>query len=395
MFGFLKSKGYWLALIVVTIVLGLFATIQFGVRNNVALHQVPIAIVNQDKGAVSTNLISKMTQNHNDKIKWVTVKRASELAPGYAQRKYYGALIIKKDFSKNIGTHSVYLKELGMQAKAGGTPTSALKSGRIELEISQGANASLASALTAALPQLTSRLNQKLSGQTLMVVKQTKATLSQSTWEQLNNPIRTSTKTVNTIPTKSVSGMLPFMLTVLCWLGSMILSLLLWREFRREAKPKLKTLTNQLLSGVLGTGILSGVLIGFINVLGTSIPASGQLFWVLWANMLVYYLLITVILDWFGYYGYPLVILVWLLAAAALGYAPQMLPDFAEKYIYSWVPMRYGLGTLTDNLYFNGQITNSLNWVVIAWMGVASIALIYLVVFKGRLHRQKAAMVTE
>lgn len=388
MFEFLKSKGYWGAVALVAVILGLFATVQFGIRNNITLHRVPVAIVNQDGGRTSQQLVNRMTQTSNRQIKWVAVKQSSDLASGYAHRRYYGALIIQPHFSRNLGTQQAYLQRAIGQKRLGKALPAAdsVQTGAMTLQISQGANASLASVLTAALPKMTTKLNQQLSQATTKAATQAGLTLPQTVWQKLSQPITVRTQTKNTIPAKSLSGMLPFMLTVFCWLGSMILSLLLWRRYHQSATRGVKAVTNQLLGGLVGTGLLSGVLLVFTQSFNVTIPDNGQLFWLLWANMGVYYLLQTAIVDWFGMYGYPVIILMWLMAAGALGYAPQMLPVFAKTYIYSWVPMRFGLGTLTDALYFHGQTVASMNWTVMGWLGALALVIIYLVCLKARRH---------
>lgn len=102
-------------------------------------------------------------------------------------------------------------------------------------------------------------------------------------------------------------------------------------------------------------------------------------------NVFVFFLLQTCILDWSGFKGWPLIIVLWLCAAAVLAYAPEIMPAFYRNWIYSWIPMRFSADMITNALYFtNGSSTTMSSAWVIGIIGVVALILIYLLPLKDR-----------
>lgn len=113
MLNVFKRKNIWLGMLAAIIIIGLFAFAQVGARSTVKLHHLPLALVVNDQGKDTKNVV-KTLQNESHKknaeIKWVKVKRTSSLTKGFAERKYYGAVVINSGFTQAINQQTRYLK---------------------------------------------------------------------------------------------------------------------------------------------------------------------------------------------------------------------------------------------------------------------------------------------
>ena len=100
-----KSKLLWFAPIVAILLLVIFS-LAFYPAFNPKPKQIPIAVVNNDKGIdIQSNKVNigktiedKLMDSDSDTIKWI---KESDIKKGLNDNKYYGAAIFNKDFSKN------------------------------------------------------------------------------------------------------------------------------------------------------------------------------------------------------------------------------------------------------------------------------------------------------
>ena len=103
-----KSKLLWFASIVAILLLVIFS-LAFYPAFNPKPKQIPIAVVNNDKGIdIQSNKVNigktiedKLMDSDSDTIKWIKVDKESDIKKGLNDNKYYGAAIFNKDFSKN------------------------------------------------------------------------------------------------------------------------------------------------------------------------------------------------------------------------------------------------------------------------------------------------------
>ncbi|MGX0020268.1 YhgE/Pip-like protein [Staphylococcus hominis] len=71
--------------------------------------QIPIAVVNNDKGLdiqgnkvnISKTIEDKLIDSGSDSVKWIKVDKESDIKKGINDHEYYGAAIFNKNFSKN------------------------------------------------------------------------------------------------------------------------------------------------------------------------------------------------------------------------------------------------------------------------------------------------------
>lgn len=103
-----KSKLLWFAPIAAILLLVIFS-LAFYPAFNPKPKQIPIAVVNNDKGIdiqgnkvnIGKTIEDKLMDSDSDTVKWIKVKKESDIKKGLNDNKYYGAAIFNKNFSKN------------------------------------------------------------------------------------------------------------------------------------------------------------------------------------------------------------------------------------------------------------------------------------------------------
>ncbi|WP_158231961.1 ABC transporter permease [Pediococcus damnosus] len=400
MFDVIRSKRYWLALLLVGAIIGIVSFAFIGIRNSVKVKQIPVALVNEDKGVLSNKIESKLRKKFNgkdSKIKWVSPQK-----DGFNDQKYYGAFIIRSGFSKELQQQNESLKaqiisqKLTTLQKKEKLPDSAksqllqakfvtqkpVHPAQIKISINQGMNAQISQLLSQALPQIANALSSRISAQQQSVLSKNKINLSAKSWDLVSTPISVSTHESNKIEKNTVNGTAPMLLVALAWFSALIPSLILWREHTKRSASKFlnaTTITSQLITGLVASILSATVAFLFVNVFfNLTIPNPINFIGLMSISIFVFYLIITCVLDWLGFTFYPLVLIVWLLAISVISYAPETLDPLYRKGIYSWVPMRFSMQTLTNTLYFhNGSSTTMSSLLVLLIIGFVAAILMY------------------
>lgn len=257
------------------------------------------------------------------------------------------------------------------------------ESGKVTVIINQGMNAQAAQVLTIALPKLMTGLNQGIAKKMQTVIQKNGISLNSSEWQAISNHIQSQMKIKNKIPKKSVSGTAPMIIVVLAWISSLIGSMLLWREHKKHSENNrfsLALINSQIITGAVMTFIASLSIYFFSSVIfGLPITNVSTFLTILGFNIFIFYLLQTCVLDWLGFAGWPLIIIIWLLSAGTISYAPEMLSPLFRQGIYSWTPMRFSMDMFTNNLYIHGtSVTTQTDFVVLSLIGLVALGLIYL-----------------
>ncbi|GAB6093727.1 YhgE/Pip domain-containing protein [Furfurilactobacillus curtus] len=399
MFDVIRSKRYWLALLLVGAIIGIVSFALIGIRNSVKVKQIPVALVNEDKGILSNKIESKLRKKFNgkdSKIKWVSPQK-----DGFNDQKYYGAFIIRSGFSKELQQQNESLKaqiisqKLTTLQKKEELPDSAksqllqakfvtqkpVHPAQIKISINQGMNAQVSQLLSQALPQIANTLSSRISAQQQSVLSKNKINLSAKSWDLVSTPISVSTHESNKIEKNTIGGAAPMLLVALAWFSALIPSLILWREHTKRSASKFlnaTTITSQLITGLVASILSATIGFLFANVFNLTIPNPINFIGLMFISIFVFYLIITCALDWFGFFVYPLVLVVWFLAIAVISYAPEALDPLYRKGIYSWVPMRFSMQTLTNTLYFhNGSSTTMSSLLVLLIIGFVAAILMY------------------
>lgn len=407
MWKVISSKMFWLYAVAVFAVLAIFSFAQIGARNSVELKQLPIAVVNASGNQQSKKIISQLEDKFSDsdaQLKLIEVKKESSLKQGFNDKKYYGVFVIDKDFDKSLTSQQDYLKGLVIQAKTKDVPEQALAANaqlktqveaaktmtqtlptqaKIRVITNQGMSAQASSAVTTALPKIANALSQGMSQKMQGVLKENNVTLSSNQWQIINEPVKVTTQVKNKIPNKSVSGMAPMLLVMLSWMSALIGSILLWHEHKKRAENglfTLSTINSQMITGIV-LAIVASLSIYFFahTVFGVPVPDAGNFILILMFNVFVFYLIQTCILDWTGFIGWPLVVLIMLFSMGVISYPKEMLSPLYLNGIYSWTPLRFTMDMNTNGLYINGtSSTMTTDLTVLGCVGLGALVLIYL-----------------
>lgn len=410
MLNVFKRKNIWLGMLAAIIIIGLFAFAQVGARSTVKLHHLPLALVVNDQGKDTKNVV-KTLQNESHKknaeIKWVKVKRTSSLTKGFAERKYYGAVVINSGFTQAINQQTRYLKGKVIAKKldllAAKTPaltetqpfqqqkviasslTSKLpEQARISLYVSQGSNVTAANILMTALPEMTNRLNQKITNQYNRIATKSGLTLTSQEWSSLQTPINATMTKRNSVSTKEISGMAPFLITIFCWLGSLIFSLLNWRDHsknemnRSDGRLSITSVTSQLISGIAIATVIAVSIYFFIKIC-YSVPVHDPQNFLLLMGFIafVFYALQSAVLDLLGLKGWPLLLVIWIGSMGVITFIPQMLSPFYHNYVYDITPIRFANDLITNQMYIRDASITGTSMMALLYLGLASIAVMY------------------
>jgi len=410
MLNVFKRKNIWLGMLAAIIIIGLFAFAQVGARSTVKLHHLPLALVVNDQGKDTKNVVKTLqNESHrkNAEIKWVKVKRTSSLTKGFAERKYYGAVVINSGFTQAINQQTRYLKGKVITKKldvlAAKTPaltetqpfqqqkvvasslTSKLpEQAKISLYVSQGSNVTAANVLMTALPEMTNRLNQKITNQYNRIATKSGLTLTSREWSSLQTPISATMTKRNSVSTKEISGMAPFLITIFCWLGSLIFSLLNWRDHsknemnRSDGRLSITSVTSQLISGIAIATVIAVSIYFFIKVC-YSVPVHDPQNFLLLMGFIafVFYALQSAVLDLLGLKGWPLLLVIWIGSMGVITFIPQMLSPFYHNYVYDITPIRFANDLITNQMYIRDASITGSSMMALLYLGLASVAVMY------------------
>ncbi|WP_040468224.1 YhgE/Pip domain-containing protein [Limosilactobacillus gastricus] len=233
MFEIFKNKMYWLYLLLVAVVIAVFSFAMIGSRSTVKVQQIPVAVVDLDHSTTSQQIVKRLKNQFKDDdatLKLTTVNSQKQLTKDFNHKKYYGAIVIKKDFAKNLASQTQYLQSMVIAAKTSTTNANAAnlpQQAGIDFQVNAGANATVSSALTTAFTKMGQALSTRISQQELSVLTQNNVSVATSQLSFLTSPIKTTVKTVHPIKDKTISGMLPLLITAISWMAGLITSILL------------------------------------------------------------------------------------------------------------------------------------------------------------------------
>ncbi len=192
----------------------------------------------------------------------------------------------------------------------------------------------------------------------------------------LTEPLALQTENVNPVG-EQVRGQLPLLFTVLLWLGSLIGSLLVWLMLHRKG---------QLATRFVGTQLLAGVLLAVIQTFSTLAVAGwmmgmemsnyGYLIMFLSLTAIVFFLIQSSVLNWLGFKGWPILIMIWLFGLPVVSLPPEFLSAFYKFAIYSWIPYRFSVEGLSSILFFDAGGNLSSMLAILAVIGSVFLLLV-------------------
>ncbi|MCJ0915866.1 ABC transporter permease [Mammaliicoccus sciuri] len=411
-----KKKLFWMTPILVIVILLLLA-IAFIPAYNPEPKSVPIAIVNQDKGTtmqdkdvnIGKTFADKIKDNKDlsDKVEWVDVDSKKDLKQGFKDNKYYGALILDENLSKDSMSkvqktvQEAKIKEMQSQMKekieSGQIPPEQakkmqeqnkvepvkVKQGQVEIIVNEGASMQGAQLANTMLTTIGDQLNTQISKQGIQTLDKMDVDVSASDIQGITNPIKVDKTNMNAVKSHQANGNLPLLMFTPVWLASLVGSVVLFFSFRTSNNITIKDRIIVSL-GQLGGAIVTALIGGFgyiyfmTHVLNVTIHEPIKIGLYISIAILAFISLILGFMTWLGVKAIPLFMVLLFFSLQLIMLPTQMLPQFYQDYMIGWNPFRHYAETLRGLLYLHHDIElNSTMWMFIGFIifgGVSSIS---------------------
>lgn len=333
MSGFLRSRRAVGVLVGVVVIHILLAFASFGATTRADLTDLPVGVHNADGGELGDELLAADV----DVLDLQAVDSRAALNDGFDDNELYGALVVPEGTTEALGA----LAE-------GGAPA------EVEVIVNEGANAQAAQAAEGALTAMVDGVGAEVRAETLEAAGAAGAELPPELAGALAAPITIATTTVNETG-DAAQAQAPMILTVLLWIGALIATLVSWLALHRAGQTPLGFVGAQAVVAAALAVVQPLSAVATANwVAGLDISLSWELFGVLALGSAAFYLLQSAVLNWIGFGGWPLLVLIWLFSPAVLNLAPEALPRFYEVGIHSWLPVRFPHEAITGVLFFDG-----------------------------------------
>ncbi|MFE8696099.1 YhgE/Pip domain-containing protein [Cytobacillus sp. FJAT-53684] len=385
-----KNKLVWaspiIALAVILIFsLTLFPSVQPQPKN------LPIAIVNEDEGVQIPNqakmnmgeaiveMIQKSSPSIRDEdsaVKWVEVKSEEEVQKGLDNQKYYGALVIPKDFSA---------KQASLQTPVPSTP-------EVQLFINQGMNMAASTMAGQVLNGVVDNMNNTVRQQLLDGFEKQGATLTPKQAASLAVPIGKKVTNVNEVGTNTANGNAPMTLFQPLWMASLVTAAILFLTVNKMTiatrKERLGIKIGQIL---MGTFVAVVIGFGFTwiaeAIVGLNIPDFMDTAMLLAISSFSFILMILAVFSLIGFSGMPIFVLLLFFGVPLLALAPEMMSPFYRDWVYSWLPMRFMIEGLRKLFFFNTELSWNMVSVQV-WIGITSMIVIMGTVLKKNKEKE-------
>ncbi|WP_239703166.1 MULTISPECIES: ABC transporter permease [unclassified Mammaliicoccus] len=411
-----KKKLFWMTPILVIVILLLLA-IAFIPAYNPEPKSVPIAIVNQDKGTtmqdkdvnIGKTFADKIKDNKDlsDKVEWIDVDNKKDLKQGFKDNKYYGALILDENLSKDSiskvqkTVQDAKIKEMQSQMKekieSGQIPPEQakkmqeqnkvepvkVKQGQVEIIVNEGSSMQGAQLANTMLTTIGDQLNTQISKQAIQTLDKMDVDVSASDIQSITNPIKVDKTNMNAVKSHQANGNLPLLMFTPVWLASLVGSVVLFFSFRTSNNITIKDRIIASL-GQLGSAIVTALIGGFgyiyfmTQVLDVTINEPTKIGLYISIAILAFISLILGFMTWLGVKAIPLFMVLLFFSLQLIMLPTQMLPQFYQEYMIGWNPFRHYAETLRGLLYLHLDIElNSTMWMFIGFIifgGVSAIS---------------------
>lgn len=407
-----KKKLFWLTPIIAITILILLA-IAFIPAYNPEPKSVPIVIVNQDKGTtmqdkqlnIGESFFEKIKDNKDlsEKVKWITVDNKKNLEQGFKDNKYYGALILDENFSKDSMSkvqktvQDAKMKEMTDKIKSGEIPPEQakkmqsqskvepvkVKQGQVEIIVNEGASMQGSQLATTMLTTIGDQLNTQISKQSIQTLEKMSVDVAPSDIQEITNPVKVDKNNINKVKSHQGNGNMPFLMFTPVWLASLVGSVLLFFSFRTSNSITVK---NRIIAslGQLGVAIATALVGGFgyiyflTGILDVTIDHPNRIALYISIAILSFISLILGFMTWLGIKVVPLFMVLLFFSMQLIMLPKQMLPQLYQDYMIGWNPFRHYADTLRELLYLNHSIElNSTMWMYIGFIifgGISTIS---------------------
>lgn len=406
-----KSKLLWLAPIVAILIFVIFS-IAFYPAFNPKPKDIPMAIVNQDKGTdiqgkninIGKHLEDKLMDSNSDAVKWVQVDSEADIKKGMKDQKYYGAAIIEKDFSKHAlsKTQNVVMdakkQEMKDKVQSGEVPAEQAKKMQEKMTesgsdqkittqkasfktmVNDGGGRQISQMASQILEGMGGNVNQQITKQSLSILQKQDVDVKASDVQSLTHPVNVSSEKINKISSHQAGGNGPFLMFMPVWMGSILISVLLFFAFRTSNNiaihHRMIASLGQIAMTIVTAFVGAFAYIYFMEVvLGFDFNNTNTTATFVALAIMGFVGLILGTMTWLGLKSIPIFFLLMFFSMQLVTLPKQMLPDFYQKYIVGWNPFAHYANSLREILYLHEGIQlDTTMWMFIGFMifGAAS-----------------------
>lgn len=349
MFKLLKNKFVWLP-ILVALFIGAYFSITAIPSTHMKVNDLPIAIVNEDQGTTGKNLTKQITTKNSSNsskmsIKWTVFNSQEDLLKEINKEKYYGAIVIPKNFSANLQSLM--------------TPNP--KKAKLKIIINQGMGTTITTQVNTTLTEMTHQINTALGKQLLQTLSKKMPAIPAEMASNLTNPLTIETEKINKTGDLANGGA-HFFQSV--WLGCLGTSMLLGFAFSKikfkSLREKFSALGVQLLSAIISSFVIGyGVIYLQSTILNVTIPNFTLLGLFLSLCAFSFIIFINGVESWVGLISIPVFMLLLFFAAPLLTAIPESLNGFYST-LSNWLPMSYMYRGVKSIMYFNNSPSQSI-----------------------------------
>jgi len=368
-----KKKAFGVMLIVIVIHL-LLAYGSFGPSATSELKEIPIGFLNADEGVAGENLglmfEKAIIGQDNESIKRVHFGSIVEMNEALENKEIYGGLVLPADLTESVFSLN------------GEEPRQAV----VRVVLNEGMNEIGANTVQGITAGIIGHMNMQVRSDTLGNMQEMGLQLQPGQFMVLSEPLVQQIEKYSPVGEQG-RGQLPLMFTVLLWLGSLIGSLMIWLLLHNKNQIPTRFVRTQLLSGALLAIIQSfSTLVVLGGLMGMELGNYGYLIMFLIITSYVFFLIQSSVLNWLGFKGWPILILIWLFGLPVVSLPPEFLSSFYRVGIYTWIPFRFSVEGLNSILFFDagGNLTNMLGVLGIIGAVFMVVILTSQVKFKGK-----------
>ncbi|MEH7253473.1 ABC transporter permease [Neobacillus niacini] len=201
----------WCILILMLIMVGVYIPAFGGANKN--LTDVPLIIVNEDKGKAGDRILLNLikTQNGNS-FKWDVVKTKEKALNDLKNNQAYGALVIPADYSKQLSkVHDLLISGNGV-----GKPA------KLDILLNEGVGQSASMIASNTLQTVASATSNGISGHFKSELNEKGITLSPMNASLLDRPVQFTMKNVLGLPVNLNKGMTPFVMSIIASITGLV-----------------------------------------------------------------------------------------------------------------------------------------------------------------------------
>ncbi len=366
--AFLFSKKFIGVIIFVFVIQMLLAYASFGPAVFTEVKNLPVGVVSSDDGVMAEQMETELMSAEMEEVEWILYSTYEEMIEGLEKKEVYGALHIREEFSSRL------------IATMEGEPQPI----NLDIYINEGMNAQGAQIASSILEGIVSQQNTELGKGLLESYVENDIQVAPDDVLLMNNLVTANITQVHT-PSGSSEAQLPMIFTVLIWLGSLIGALMIWLGMHRPDQKPSSFLTTQLISG-LAISIVQTIFVYLIVsvLMGIEVTNTGILLFFILLTALVFFMIQSSVLNWLGFKGWPILIIIWLFGPALVQLPPEMLSSGYYYGVYSWIPIRFHVEGFKDILFFNGGGTLTQSLTVVAGIGIFFLIILTLSIFSLR-----------